>query len=197
MGRDRAWREQAQNREGAEGPLEGHKAKGEAGGPGEPDGQIPASQQAEGYHHQQGEAHQEGIEAVEPLQEDLKIHLPPWQQTAVTERPVWTGQAGFHDPGGASDRHQGDQGDDQMAKQQAEALKQRRGRGRFRGGRRGHHPGDHGHHKRMGSQVSEFCLVGDPSHLRLKNERNLNFPCISVLGSGGTSIAAAASIGWT
>ena len=38
--------------------------------------------------------------------------------------------------------------------------------------------------------------MGDPSHLRLKNERNLNFSWVSVLGSVGTSIAAASSIGW-
>jgi cytochrome c oxidase subunit 2 len=38
--------------------------------------------------------------------------------------------------------------------------------------------------------------MGDPSHLRPKNERNLNFRRISVLGSDRTSIAAAPSIGW-
>jgi hypothetical protein len=64
---------------------------------------------------EQGDTNNKGIQAVEPLQKHLEIHLPPWKQAAVAERPIRTGQSCFHDTGCPSNHHKGDQSDDQVS----------------------------------------------------------------------------------
>ena len=110
--------------EGPQGSLEGHQGQGEAGDPRQPGGQ-PST---EGYPHanenQQGHPHHKGIQAVEPFQEDLDIHLLARQKAAVTEGPIWAGQTRFHHPGGPANRHQRHQGHNQMGGQQGETVPQ-------------------------------------------------------------------------
>ena len=130
VGRHHGGGQQLQHREGAEAGLYRHQQHTQHGQRRLPGRQLAAPPQAGGRQHQQAHAHHKGIEAVEPFQEHLQVHLPARQQRAVAEGPVGTGQACLHHPGGPTDRHQGDQGDQQVGGQTGQPRLQKRGRGR-------------------------------------------------------------------
>jgi hypothetical protein len=67
---------------------------------------------------QQGNSNQKGIQPVKPLQKDLKVHLPSWQQGSVTEGPVRAGKTGLHHAGGSADHDQGDNRHHEVGTQQ-------------------------------------------------------------------------------
>ena len=67
----------------------------------------------------------ESVEPVKPLQEDLEIHLPSWQERAVAERPVGAGQPGLHYTRRATDHHKSHKGDHQMAGELSEPTTNR------------------------------------------------------------------------
>ena len=73
-----------------------------------------------------GLSNHKGIQAVEPFQEHLDIHLLARQKAAVAEGPIGTGQTGLHDPGCPANRYQRHKSDHQMGREQGEAVPQLR-----------------------------------------------------------------------
>ena len=110
------------DRKGTEQALAGHQDQQGSAGPGTPGGEILTSPEAPAREHQQAQADQKGVQAVKPLQEDLEVHLATRQEHPVAERPVGTGQTSLHHPRGTTDRHQGDQGDHEVAADPREPL---------------------------------------------------------------------------
>ena len=117
VGGDDAGGQQQGHGQGPEGALEGHQNKTGPAQPRQPLGQLLPFDHRRGCQHQHAHAHDKGIKPVKPLQKNLQVHLATGQEAAVTEGPVRTGQAGLHHPGGATDDHQGDKGDDEVGGQ--------------------------------------------------------------------------------
>ena len=110
--------------QGPEAALERHQNQAGPAEPGQPAGQLPALDHRRGRQHQHAHAHDKGIKPVKPLQKNLQVHLATGQETAVTERPIGTGQAGLHHPGRPANHHQGYQGDYEVGGQQLQLALQ-------------------------------------------------------------------------
>ena len=109
MGADDVKAQQLGHRQGAKGSLQRHQQQRQTTHPREPSGQLIAIDQRHGQQHDQTNAHEEGIEAMEPLQKHLEAHLLRRQQAAVAKGPIRASQTGLHHPRCTTDRHQSDQ----------------------------------------------------------------------------------------
>ena len=114
MGRHQRGGQEMGHGEGPQGSLEGHQSQGQGGNPRQPGRQPPTEGHTHANENQQGHANHKGIQAVEPFQEDLDVHLLARQKAAVTEGPIWACQTRFHHPGGPSNRHQRHERHNQM-----------------------------------------------------------------------------------
>lgn len=133
MGRDGGGGQEAGDGEGPKDALEEHQSDSEERQNRKPRRQLPTSPDAGHQQGDQGQSHQKGIQPVEPLEKDLCVHLTPWQENPVAERPIGTGEASLHDASGTSDRDESNQSDHQMRGEHFEGRSKRHGR---RGGDR-------------------------------------------------------------
>ena len=77
-------------------------------------------------HHNQGDADNKGIQAMEPFQKNLEIHLAPGKEGAEAQGPVRTGQPCLHHPRCSTDDDESDQGDDEVSRQKSQTPTDRR-----------------------------------------------------------------------
>ena len=133
MGRHHTGRQQLKHGESTEATLERHHQHQQNTDPGEPSGKPLSPCHGDDGHHQQCDADDEGVKTMKPLQENLDVHLPAWQERSVAERPVRTGETSLHHACRTTDDNECNNGDHKMCCYTAETSTNRsRGSSRHR-----------------------------------------------------------------
>jgi hypothetical protein len=116
MSRDNSGWKQLEHGESTQTALQRNHAHESQAQPGHPSRKEPSPYDGNDGLNKQSHAHDESVQPVEPLEKNLSIHLLARQKRSVTERPVRTGQTGFHDPCRPTDNNECNNGHNQVGR---------------------------------------------------------------------------------